>query len=208
MSHIEIITKERMNCMYTYLLVTKGSMGKIQSLMERAKKAKAKIESILSYSGEGVLTDCAIQSLENERKQIEAYILGAMKANYDCLPRSMQRKQKVNETRLEQYIKISVQVMLRSALTKDTDIAQNNLVLEFARGYSETFRQIAAQAGIIIEETTVNQDITKNQMYFTNKLAFTYRLDGKFGKTRINKGVYYRLKKRSKDSFEEMLFAF
>lgn len=194
--------------MYTILIVTKGTMAKVQSLMERAKNANAKIESILSYSGEGVLTDCAIKPEENERKQIEAYTLGAMKANYDCLPRSMQRKQKVNETHLEQYIKIRVQGLLWSALTKDTDIAKNNLVLAFARGYSETFKQIAAQAGIIIEESTINQDITKNQMYFTNKLAFTYRLDGKFGKTRINKGVYYRLKKRSKDSFEEMLFDF
>ena len=194
--------------MYTTLLVTKGTMAKVQSLMERAKKANDKIESILSYSGEGVLTDCAIQPAENERKQIEAYTLGAMKANYDCLSRSMQRKQKVNETHLEQYIKIRVQGMLWGALVKDTDISKNNLVLEFARGYSETFKQIAAQAGIIIEETTVNQDITKNQMYFINKLAFTYRLDGKFGKKRINKGVYYRLKKRSKDSFEEMPFAF
>ena len=190
--------------MYTTLLVTKGTMAKVQSLMERAKKANDKIESILSYSGEGVLTDCAIQPAENEHKQIEAYTLGAMKANYDCLSRSMQRKQKVNETHLEQYIKIRVQGML----WKDTDINKNNLVVEFARGYSETFRQIAAQAGIIIENSTIEQDIDKNQMYFTNKLAYTYRLDGKFGKTRINKGVYYRLKKRSKDSFEEMLFAF
>ena len=194
--------------MYTTLLVTKGAMTEAESLMEKARKANSKIASILSYSGEGVLTDCTIQPEEMILKEIEAYILGAIKANYDCLPRSMQRKQKVNETHLEHYIKIKVQGMLWSALTKDTDIAKNNLVLAFARGYSETFRQIAAQAGIIIESSTIEQDIDKNQMYFTNKLAFTYRLDGKVGKTRINKGVYYRLKKRSKDSFEEMLFAF
>ena len=83
--------------MYTILIVTKGTMAKVQSLMERAKNANAKIESILSYSGEGVLTDCAIQPEENERKQIEAYILGAMKANYDCLPEKIRRKQKVND---------------------------------------------------------------------------------------------------------------
>ncbi len=190
--------------MYTTLLVTKGSMTEAKSLMEKARKANSKITSILSYSGEGVLTDCTIQPEEMILKEIEAYILGAIKANYDCLPRSMQRKQKVNETDLEQYIKTRVQGML----WKDTDINKNNLVFEFARGYSETFRKIAAQAGIIIEKSTIEQDIDKNQMYFTNKRAFTYRLDGKVGKTRINQGVYYRLKKRSKDSFEEMLFAF
>ena len=98
--------------MYTILIVTKGTMAKVQSLMERAKNANAKIESILSYSGEGVLTDCAIQPEENERKQIEAYILGAMKANYDCLPEKIRRKQKVNDLMLDVYIKMRISGIL------------------------------------------------------------------------------------------------
>ena len=189
--------------MYTTLLVTKGSMTEAKSLMEKAREANSKITSILSYSGEGVLTDFTIQPEEMILKEIEAYILGAIKANYDCLPRSMQEKQKVNETNLEQYIKTRVQGML----WKDTD-TNNNLVFEFARGYSETFRQIAAQAGIIIEKSTIEQDIDKNRMYFTNKRAFTYRLDGKYEDVSINRGVYAKLRKRSADSFEEMLFVF
>ena len=192
--------------MYTILIVTKGTMAKVQSLMERAKNANAKIESILSYSGEGVLTDCAIQPEENERKQIEAYILGAMKANYDCLPEKIRRKQKVNDLMLDVYIKMRISGILWNVSPEK--ITEDNLVCEFARGYSETFRQIAAQAGIIIENSTIEQDIDKNQMYFTNKLAFTYRLDGKYEDVSINRGVYAKLNKRSVDSFVEMLFAF
>ena len=192
--------------MYTILIVTKGTMAKVQSLMERAKNANAKIESILSYSGEGVLTDCAIQPEENERKQIEAYILGAMKANYDCLPEKIRRKQKVNDLMLDVYIKMRISGILWNVSPEK--ITEDNLVCEFARGYSETFRQIAAQAGIIIENSTIEQDIDKHQMYFTNKLAFTYRLDGKYEDVSINRGVYAKLRKRSADSFVEMLFAF
>ena len=192
--------------MYTILIVTKGTMAKVQSLMERAKNANAKIESILSYSGEGVLTDCAIQPEENERKQIEAYILGAMKANYDCLPEKIRRKQKVNDLMLDVYIKMRISGILWNVSPEK--ITEDNLVCEFAKGYSETFSDMAHKAGIHIEVTSIKQDISKNKDYFTDSQVFKYRLDGKYTDVLINRGVYAKLNKRSVDSFVEMLFAF
>lgn len=192
--------------MYTYLLVTKGSMESVKDLMASAKKANAKIESVLANSGEGVLTDNAIQRDENELEKIVAYILGAMKANYDCLPEKIRRKQKVNDLMLDVYIKMRISGILW--IVSPAEITDNDLVYAFAKGYSDTFRDIAHKAGIIIKGTSIEQDISKNKDYFTDSKVFKYRLDGKYEGIWINRGVYAKLNKRSADSFVEMLFAF
>ena len=192
--------------MYTYLLVTKGSMEPVKDLMVSAKKANAKIESVLANSGEGVLTDNAIQRDENKLEKIEAYILGAMKANYDCLPGKIRRRQKVNDIMLDVYIKMRISGILWNVSL--AEITDNDIVYEFAKGYSETFRDMAHKAGIHVEVNSIKQDISKNRDYFTDSKVFKYRLDGKYEDVSINRGVYAKLRKRSSDSFESMLFAF
>lgn len=100
-------------------------------------------------------------------------------------------------------------------------------VLGFAVGYSETFHEIAAKAGISTEHTDPKtQDIWKNWPYFLDREVHEYRIDGEYlfmyhgghncsGNGSIparnnchyvNKGVYNALKVRKDSMFIEKFF--
>ena len=100
-------------------------------------------------------------------------------------------------------------------------------VLGFATGYSETFHEIAAQAGITTDTTDPKtQDIWRNHPYFLERDAHEYRLDGPYlymyhggwnctdDKTIpygnncrvVNNGVYDVLKARDISEFEDRPF--
>lgn len=105
----------------------------------------------------------------------------------------------------------------------------HRFVLGFAEGYSETFHEIAASAGVSTEVTSPkSQDIWKNWRFFLDREVHEYRLDGKylfmyhggFNCTEdksipygnnikiVNLGVYDALKARKSASFVDQKFDF